>query len=151
MRYLLAYLPFSFLLMAGLSSFNIRSAETDLVSEILRETNAFRKDNGLPPLTLQADLSELARRHSENMAVGKVSFGHSGFSLRESQARKKVRDIRSFAENVAYGMLSGTEAVRSWKNSAGHRRNMLGSYRYIGIGIAYDRQGRIYFTQVFAG
>jgi uncharacterized protein YkwD len=41
--------------------------------------------------------------------------------------------------------------VGLWKNSPGHRRNMLGNFKYIGIGIARDRQGRIFYTEVFGG
>jgi uncharacterized protein YkwD len=52
---------------------------------------------------------------------------------------------------VAYGPTSGKEVVKQWKGSPGHRRNMLGKYKYIGIGIATDRRGHIYYTQVFAG
>ena len=85
------------------------------------------------------------------MARKRVAFGHSGFAKRNALAKKKIHSIHSFAENVAYGATSGREVVTMWKNSSGHRRNMLGNYKYIGIGIAKDSHGRIYYTQVFAG
>lgn len=148
--YRIALLFFATLLLSvGLTSF--RPAADDLDNDILAETNRFRKANGLSALTMQDDLNEIARKHSANMASGKTGFGHSGFAKRQQEATKKITSINSFAENVAYGASTAKEVVEIWKNSTGHRRNMLGKYKYIGIGTAKDKKGRIYFTQVFAG
>jgi len=121
-----------------------------LVNDVLDQTNQFRKSKRLPALQMNDDLNDIARKHSENMAKGRVGFGHSGFNQREKDAKKKIDGIHAFAENVLYGANTGKEAVNLWKNSSGHRRNMLGNYKYIGIGTAKDKQGRIYYTQVFA-
>ena len=96
-------------------------------------------------------LNAIARKHSEDMASGRIGFGHEGFDKRNAMANKVIKHMHDFAENVAYGPTTGTAVVNLWKKSPGHRRNMLGHYKYIGIGIAKDRQGRIYYTQVFAG
>lgn len=96
-------------------------------------------------------LNTIARKHSEDMAGGRVGFGHEGFGKRNAMANRVIKHMHDFAENVAYGPTTGTAVVNLWKNSPGHRRNMLGHYKYIGIGVAKDRQGRIYYTQVFAG
>ena len=119
-----------------------------LVDDVLNYTNKFRKSHGLPALVMRDDLNTIAQRHSEDMARGRTGFGHSGFNQRLSQASRK--GFSTFAENVAYGPGSGKEVVNMWKNSSGHRRNILGHYRYIGIGTAKDRHGVIYYTQVFA-
>jgi uncharacterized protein YkwD len=121
-----------------------------LVNDVLSQTNQFRKSKGLPALQMKEDLNEIARKHSENMARGRVGFGHGGFNQREKEAKKKIDGMHAFAENVAYGANTGKEVVNMWKNSSGHRRNMLGRYKYIGIGTAKDKRGRIYYTQVFA-
>ncbi len=94
-------------------------------------------------------LNEIAEDHSQDMAKGKTSFGHNGFSKREKQAKKLISDFKGFAENVAYGATSGKEVVEMWKNSPGHRKNMLGNFRYIGIGVDKAKNGDIYYTQVF--
>lgn len=122
-----------------------------LVQDVLRQTNQFRRSKGLPDLIMRNELNVIAQRHSADMAGGRVGFGHSGFEKRNAMASKKIRPIRSFAENVAYGATSGKQVVTLWKNSSGHRRNMLGRYKYIGIGIARNRSGQIFYTQVFAG
>ena len=121
-----------------------------LVGDILDYTNKFRKSKGLGTLIMNEGLNAIAQKHSEDMARGRVEFGHSGFNDRYNLASKKIKGFKTFAENVAYGARSGKEVVTMWKNSSGHRRNMLGHYRYIGIGTAKDRRGVIYYTQVFA-
>lgn len=120
-----------------------------LEEEVFKATNQFRKSKGKAALQMREDLNEIARKHSENMAAGKVGFGHGGFASRGAAARKVIPGASGFAENVAYGASTGDEAVQNWKDSPGHRRNMLGAYKYIGVGTATDKQGRIYYTQVF--
>ena len=95
-------------------------------------------------------LNAIAQEHSEKMASGRRSFGHSGFDQRFALARRSVKGMSRFAENVAFGVSTGKAVVEMWKDSPPHRKNMLGVYRFIGIGIARDRRGLIYYTQVFA-
>jgi uncharacterized protein YkwD len=133
----------------GLSSF-FSNDNKGLVQEVFTETNQFRKSEGLAKLVIRKDLNVLAQKHSEDMASGRVGFGHDGFEERNAVAQKEIKGMHSFAENVAYGATSGKEVITMWESSPGHRRNMLGQYQYTGIGVAKDRQGRIYYTEVFA-
>lgn len=127
-----------------------RAGGGDIITDILNYTNSFRASRGMPELINREDLNAIAQKHSADMAAGRVSFGHDGFEQRQQQAKAKLTTIRAFAENVAYGAKSGEEVVTLWKNSAGHRRNMLGKYKYVGIGTATDSRGLIYYTQIFA-
>ena len=138
------------ILLASLTSFS-PDRDSNLIDDVLSQTNKFRRSKGLPALMINEELNAIAQKHSANMARGKVGFGHGGFSKRNSMASKVIHPLNNFAENVAYGATSGKEVVTMWKNSSGHRRNMLGRYKYIGIGTAKDRQGHIYYTQIFAG
>ncbi len=138
------------LLFAGLTAF-ISVDTSNPVQEVLRQTNAFRKEKGLSALELREELNVIARQHSENMAKGNVPFGHTGFEKRNSMAVKSMGTLRIFSENVAFGQANGKDAVEKWKISAGHRQNLLGKFRFIGIGTAKDKQGRMYYTQVFGG
>jgi uncharacterized protein YkwD len=147
------FLLFAFInlgLFAGLTSFT-HNNYSSLVDDVLSQTNKFRKSRGLSALINNDDLNAIAQKHSANMAAGKIGFGHNGFSKRNREAKKLIPSIYRFAENVAYGATTGKEVVNDWKNSPPHRKNMLGRYKYIGIGIAKDRRGRIYYTQIFAG
>lgn len=133
----------------SLSSF-LKENNLSLVQDVFYQTNRFRKSQGLNELIIRNDLNKIAQRHSEDMARGRVPFGHAGFYKRDALAKKEIKQLSSFAENVAFGPTSGKQVVDMWKNSAGHRRNLLGRFKYIGIGVAKDRNGRIYYTQVFA-
>jgi uncharacterized protein YkwD len=120
----------------------------NLENEVLQYTNSFRRSQGLPQLIMRNDLNRIARNHSEDMADGVKGFGHSGFDMREKEI-EKIMNMRSMAENVAYGSSSGREVVDMWIASKGHRKNLLGDYQYMGIGTARDSRGVIYFTQIF--
>ena len=121
-----------------------------LAEDVLKYTNQFRKSKGLKILEMRDDLNAIARKHSEDMAGGRCSFGHSGYDLRVSKIKKTIKPCDGYvAENVAYGASNGKEAFDIWKNSSGHRKNMLGDYKYIGIGTARTRKGVIYYTQIF--
>ena len=100
---------------------------------------------------MRDDLNTIARRHSEDMAKGKCSFGHSGYHQRELQVQKIIKMEYGMAENVAYGATTAKEVVSMWKGSSGHRKNMLGNYKYIGIGTASDAHGAIYYTGYLFG
>lgn len=129
------------------SSFSL-SAQS-IREDVLKYTNELRRSKGLPALEMKDGLNELAQEHSSNMAKGKTSFGHDGFMQRQQAAHKFFSTINAFAENVAYGAKTGKEVVKGWQRSPGHRRNMLGKYRYIGIGVARNKKGTLYYTQVF--
>jgi len=137
-------------LFVSLTAFS-RNKSSNPVQDILNQTNQFRRSQGLNNLIIMKGLNAIARKHSEDMASGRVGFGHEGFGKRNAMANKVTKHMHDFAENVAYGPTTAVAVVNLWKNSPGHRRNMLGHYKYIGIGIAKDKHGRIYYTQVFAG
>lgn len=141
------YFYFSF---AWFLSVSIMTMLNDgLNEEVLKYTNEFRKSKRLPALEMRDDLNEIARSHSEDMAKGRCSFGHSGFDERELEVQKIVQPFYAMAENVAEGPSTGKEVVSMWKNSPEHRANMLGNYKYIGIGTASDAHGAVYYTEIF--
>jgi len=127
-----------------------RSSTDKLTEDVLKYTNQFRKSKGLKAVEMSEDLNAIARKHSNDMASGRCSFGHDGYDLRVSKIKKTIKPCDGYiGENVAFGASNGKEAVDVWKNSSAHRKNMLGDYKYIGIGTARNRQGVIYYTQIF--
>lgn len=132
---------------------NIDPEMVAIEEEVLEQINEYRASQGLSPLALSRELTEMAREHSYNMAEEIVPFGHDGFLNRARQAFKTIRCSR-FAENVAFNQGAtdpATTAVKGWLASKGHHRNIVGRYDKTGIGIAQDDEGRIFFTQIFAG
>jgi uncharacterized protein YkwD len=121
-----------------------------MISEILEYVNDDRKMQGLSPLKLSDVESSIAAKHSRDMASGKVPFGHSGLNARAKAIRKALGEIMSVGENVASGPMSAREVVDGWLKSPGHKRNIEGDFTLTGIGIASDKQGNIYFTQIFS-
>jgi uncharacterized protein YkwD len=121
----------------------------DLAGDVLKYTNQLRRAKGLRALEMRNDLNAIARKHSEDMASGRRRFGHSGLNEREMKVKKIIHPYHSLGENIAYGARSGKEVVSIWKTSRVHKENLLGNYKYIGIGIATTRRGVIYYTQIF--
>src|SRR4030095_11787649 len=139
-----------FSIISLLSFTSERSLTGGLTDDVLKYTNQFRKSKGLKALEMRDDLNTIARKHSEDMASGRCSFGHDGYNGRVSKVKKIIKPCDGYVgENVAYGAHNGKDAFDIWKNSSGHRKNMLGDYKYIGIGTASNRRGVIYYTQIF--
>jgi uncharacterized protein YkwD len=132
----------------------VAQATTDtqtLEQSVLRQINQHRATKGLPALTSDSRIVQQARLHSQNMATGKVPFGHQGFDQRVREIGKSI-SYRAAAENVAYNMGfrdPATQAVQGWLKSPGHLRNIEGQYNLTGIGVSRNAKGEVYFTQIF--
>lgn len=122
-----------------------------LEQAVLTQINQYRASRKLPPLTLDARISEQARAHSQAMAAGRTPFSHNGFQQRV-QAIARTLPYSRAAENVAYNQGYSDpvlQAVQGWLKSTGHRQNIEGSFNLTGIGIAQNAKGEYYFTQIF--
>ena len=127
------------------------STTQSLEQAAYQQINRYRASKGLPALTIAASITQQARQHSQDMATGKVPFGHQGFEGRVKEIAKSV-SYRAAAENVAYNMGysdPATQAVQGWLKSPGHLKNIQGNYGSTGIGVSRNAKGEIYFTQVF--
>lgn len=122
---------------------------SSLEKDILRYTNEFRQSKGKSILIMENVVNAQAEKHAINMAKGKTPFGHQGFKDRVRAIKSETGFISAAAENVAYGNMSAKEVVQGWINSPTHRKNLLGNYTHIGIGVAKNKNGRLYFTQLF--
>jgi uncharacterized protein YkwD len=121
-----------------------------MADDILKYVNEYRRRKRLPALAMNGVMSAEAQKHSENMAAHRTAFGHSGFRNRMKRILPKINGNGSLAENVAYGSTSAKQVVERWLKSPVHRENIEGPYNLTGIGIATDRSGDLYFTQIFA-
>ena len=115
---------------------------------VYQQINQYRQSHNLPPLKLDARITEQARQHSDAMANG-TPLGHEGF-----EQRVKAIDIpySRVAENVAFNQGysdPATQAVQGWIDSSGHRHNIEGQFSSTGIGVSQTDQGKYYFTQIF--
>ena len=131
----------------GFASEDLHHAATQTL--ILNDINTYRSQHGLPILTINNVLNAEARRHSQDMAAGKIPFGHAGFDNRIQRLFKAFKRSNGIAENVAYTDMEVRGVVSQWLHSSGHRHNIEGNYNLTGIGVAQDEQGRYYVTQIF--
>lgn len=132
-------------LLLAQSSINTAAIE----ASVFKQINDYRASQRLPLLTRNSAINNQARIHSQNMASKAVSFGHSGYSQRIKATR--INYI-SASENVAYNRGfrdPATAAVQMWLRSPRHLANIKGKYNATGIGVAVDRQGKVYVTQIF--
>lgn len=138
----------------GKSNSSIKKMENKLFNMI----NNQRRKNGLKPLTFDGKAYRAARAHSADMAK-RDYFNHNspdGKSVTD-RLRKTGLVFRNvtWGENIAcnYNYPNPLEqTVKGWMNSPGHRKNILNPrYQYGAIGIAQDKEGKYYYTQVFWG
>ena len=126
----------------------------DLERYVHRLVNEHRVSQGLKPLTFNLEISAVARRHSRDMATGRVGFGHGGIESRRQEIAGFIARA-GVGENVYTIMSSkspsyvGEKAVAGWLESPGHRRNIEGSYDLTGVGIAQGPGGEYFLTQLF--
>jgi uncharacterized protein YkwD len=125
-----------------------RDPET-METEILKYVNEDRSALGLSLLNMNDLESSLAAKHSHDMAVGKIKFGHDGFNARAKTIQKSLGSTE-VGENVAEGSMTAREVVDGWLHSPGHKKNIEGNFTLTGIGYAMDKKGDIYFTQIFS-
>ena len=101
--------------------------------------NDFRASEGRRPVQRSAALDRAAKAHATDM-VQRGYFSHqspggpNGARFID-RSRSAGCQSRSGAENIATGQRSEAAVIEAWKNSAGHRRNMLGAnYTLYGLG-----------------
>jgi uncharacterized YkwD family protein len=119
---------------------------------VLKYINEARAANGLPALTKDWKLADIALRKSNEM-VEKNYFLHTSPTYGTPFDMMKNFGItyKTAGENLA-GNSDMKSAVDSWMNSESHRKNILSnSYNYIGIGVtASSRYGYI-ISAMFIG
>ena len=116
-------------------------------------TNSERKAKGLSALTLDNQLSKLARLKAEDMAK-KGYFSHTSptYGSAFDMMNKYGVSYRTAGENIAKGQKTAESVMNGWMNSSGHRANILSSaYTNIGVGYAKDSRGNTYWVQIFKG
>ena len=117
--------------------------------QILYYINQYRNSIGKTDLKLVDIATTEATDHSVEMANQATAFGHDGFDKRIGIITKQIGNISAAAENVAYGKLTAKEVVDGWLHSPGHKKNIEGDYNLTGIGVAKDKDGMVYYTQIF--
>ncbi|RKD33462.1 SafA/ExsA family spore coat assembly protein [Thermohalobacter berrensis] len=119
--------------------------------KVIKLVNIERSKRGLQPLRKNWQLSRVARYKSQDM-INKNYFSH--YSPTYGSPFKMMEDFglrfTAAGENIAMGQRTPEEVMNAWMNSPGHRSNILSSsFDQIGVGVAKDKYGRYYWTQMF--
>lgn len=117
---------------------------------VVEFVNEIREEYGLNKLTLNSELSDVARLKSQDMHDNNY-FSHTSPTYGSPYDMMTKYGIKyTFAgENLARGQKTPEQVVNAWMNSSGHRKNIL-SERYTQIGVGYVADGN-YWTQHFIG
>lgn len=118
--------------------------------QVVELVNKERASRGLSPLTLNTELSRVARIKSEDMRDNEY-FSHNSPTYGSPFDMMKSFGInyRTAGENIAMGQQSPEAVVTAWMNSDGHRANILNA-NFTQIGVGYAANGN-YWTQMFIG
>ncbi|MCH5298076.1 MAG: secretion protein [Ruminococcus sp.] len=126
------------------------SSVSEYEKRVVELVNDIRVENGLSKLTLNSELSSVARLKSQDMK-DKNYFSHTSPTYGSPFDMMKQFGIsyKTAGENIAYGYATPESVVNGWMNSPGHRANILNS-SYKEIGVGYVANGH-YWTQMFIG
>ncbi len=129
---------------------NASYSVSDYEREVADLVNEIRAEYGLNPLTLNSELSAVARTKSEDMRDNHY-FSHTSPTYGSPFDMMKSFGIsyRTAGENIAMGQRTPEEVVNAWMNSEGHRANILNA-SFTEIGVGYAANGN-YWTQMFIG
>ncbi len=142
-----------FSLNCGQNAIGTVSSVNSMEKQVASLTNSERKAAGLGSLTLDSQLSKLARMKAEDMAKNGY-FSHTSPTYGSAFDMMKQYGVsyRTAGENIAKGQKTAESVMNGWMNSSGHRANILSStYTHIGVGYAKDSKGNTYWVQVFKG
>ncbi|MEU2072349.1 sigma-70 family RNA polymerase sigma factor [Streptomyces anulatus] len=118
---------------------------------VVTRVNTLRAANGCPELETDPRLTEVAQRHSEDMAARNY-FDHTDSSGRGTGDRVDATgyDWSAVGETIATGMSDPAAVVEEWRNSPGRDDDIFNcAFVHVGVGIADSPRGP-YWTQVLA-
>lgn len=121
---------------------------SNYIHEVLKLMNEERAKEGLSALTSTSALADAAHKRATEI-VSLFSHTRPDGSSPQTVLEEYNITYRAFGENIAYGQKTPAEVMDAWMNSEGHRKNIMSSsFGKVGIG-CYERNGILYWTQVF--
>jgi uncharacterized protein YkwD len=123
--------------------------------ELFRAINQARARRRLLPLKENAQLQQVARHHSEDMATRQVlaHINPDGADVVDRLRAEGVKDFTAVGENMFTGrnltnLVNLT--VREWLRSPSHRKHVLNPrYSEGGVGVARGAGDKIHITQIY--
>lgn len=118
--------------------------------DAIATVNAFRAENGKPPLQVDRHASEAALEQAKKMASHQVMEHNIGFGADFAHRMKRNGVPLPAGENIASGQQTLDRAITAWENSPPHRRNMLdGAFKGVGVAVARSEKTNLpYWSMV---
>ncbi len=114
--------------------------------------SGYRANNSLPAVTLDPELTRLARSQAEVMAQ-RDKLDHNAGKPFVGRLKASGYDARTAAENIGAGYHTLAEAFSGWRDSPPHKANMLlkGATR-MGIAAVYTPKSKykVYWALIMA-
>lgn len=130
----------------------VSSSNLSYEQKVVELVNVERQKAGLQALTLDSEISNVARTKAKDMAVNNY-FAHQSPTYGSAGDMLTKFGIRwaTWGENLASGQQTPESVVTAWMNSEGHRANIMSpDFSRIGVGYVTNSSGTPYWTQVFA-
>jgi uncharacterized protein YkwD len=119
------------------------AADSGVEAQFVSAINAIRAAHGAQPLHMYGELTGIARGWTDQM-VANGGISHNPDFSNEVQAY-----WMKLGENVGVGG-DVQSLMNAFVNSPAHYRNIIDpDYNYIGVGVSFDDQGRMYTTHDF--
>jgi uncharacterized protein YkwD len=104
--------------------------------------SGYRRNNGLPAVALDPTLMRLAEEQARAMA-GRNRLDHDVAGDFNDRIRGSGYQAAVAVENIAAGYHTLAEAFSGWRDSPGHRRNMLAKgATHMGIAAVYSPRSK---------
>ena len=117
---------------------------------VVELVNAERAKAGCGAVHTDTRLDNASQGHSADMARRNY-FSHTTPEGVDPWERARAAGYTTpTGENIAMGQRTAEQVMDSWMNSSGHRANILNCDSHaIGMGLARNAEGSIYWTQMF--
>ena len=119
--------------------------------EMVELVNAVRAEHGMPPVQLDDRVSLAAQRHADYLAsIRKLS--HTGANGSDTGDRLHAAGFTwiAWGENVGAGLREPAVLVDTWLDSDAHRAQLIGEFRYAGVGVGVTPDQVPYWVLVLA-
>ena len=121
-----------------------------LERELYNLVNQYREANQLNQLIWSNTISKQCRYHSNDIASGRIPFGHFGNEIRLFKIRHAFPN--AIVAELIYQQNSNHQfsekAIDSWKNNQFGNETLTGNYQRIGIGIARSESDNYIVTMI---
>lgn len=145
-------------------------SKTDLESELAySEATVGNEKVVIDPVAMENELLDLVNKHrlsinlnalSKSETSYKYAEGHNDYMIAhnklshdnfESRAAKIAEETNAvlISENVARYYATAEVTMKSWLESATHKKAVEGDFTHTTLSVQLDKDGRPYYTQIF--